>query len=140
MAYDFDKVIDRQNTGSIKADYAQCKKIYKDMPRDFVPMWVADMDFSTAPAVTRAIKQRASHELYGYLSLDDEFFKSIIWWQKARHNVDMQQKDFIEFPGIVSALASCVNAFTNEGEGVIIYMRLFYINISNVFPLRLFFI
>lgn len=77
MKYDFDTVVPRRGTNSYKWD---------SMPReDILPMWVADMDFRTAPAVTDAIRKRAGHGIFGYTRVPDSYYEAVTNWFERRH-------------------------------------------------------
>ena len=83
MKYDFDTVVDRRNTGSLKWDVRENE----------LPMWVADMNFETVPTITQAIIERAAHPAFGYFSPTKEYYSSIINWHKTRNLVkDLTQK------------------------------------------------
>ena len=81
MKFDFDTVIDRRNTHSIKWDLPRV--LYND--DDILPMWVADMDFNTAPCVIEAVKHRAELGVFGYMHRSDAFADAVVDWLKRRH-------------------------------------------------------
>ena len=86
MKYDFDEIIDRKCTDSIKWDVADGE----------LPMWVADMDFKTAPSVLKAIEDRAAHGIFGYGDVTDEWYRAYGEWWKNRHSFELQ-KDWLIF-------------------------------------------
>ena len=86
MAYDFDKIVDRSNTNSMKWNVAEGE----------LPMWVADMDFETAPAIMEAISKRAQHGCFGYTEIPDAWYQAYIDWWKIRHDFTME-KDWLSF-------------------------------------------
>ncbi len=118
----FDKKIHRENTSSIKYDGLQ-RYFGKEGVK---PLWVADMDFQTPKFIKEAIIKRAEHQIYGYQNLDDDFYHSIITWQKKRNNWKIE-KEWINFvPGVVPALSCCVEAFSNEEDEVIIQTPVYH--------------
>ena len=78
--YDFDQIIDRKNTNSIKVDSLQ--DVFGS--DDLIPLWVADMDFLSPPEITNAMKQRVEHGIFGYFKPDEDYYASIINWIKSR--------------------------------------------------------
>lgn len=110
MSYDFDTVIDRRNTDSLKWNVAENE----------LPMWVADMDFQTAPEIIEAIRKKVDFGVYGYSIVSDAWYDVYIgWWQK-RHGFTMQ-KDWLVFcTGVIPALSSIVRKITTPAEKVLI--------------------
>jgi len=82
MQYNFDKIIDRDNTASVKFDLRE--KVFGN--QDVIPMWVADMDFETPVFIIHALKKRLEHPILGYSYRPDSYFQSIINWVKRRHH------------------------------------------------------
>lgn len=116
MNYDFDKITDRQYTGSIKWDFNQ--RIFGR--EDILPLWVADMDFQAPEAVVEALVNRARHGIYGYSDGMEGYYKAIIDWMQVRHGWEIQ-RDWITFsPGIVPALNELVRSLTIPGEKILI--------------------
>ncbi len=122
MKYDFDKVVDRTGTESLKWVYP--RKVLK--VEDALPMWVADMDFEAPPAVVEAIRRRAAHGIYGYPLIPPSFWQAAIDWLKRRHGWDVRKDWMAKTPGIVPALNYCVRAFTKPGDGVIIQTPVYF--------------
>ena len=116
LSYDFDKIIDRKNTASIK--YDRTKAVFgRD---DVLPMWVADMDFETADFIIDAIQNRLKHKILGYTFRKKEFNQSFVNWAKTRYNWEVQQ-EWLDFsPGVVAGLAVSVLAFTEKNDKIII--------------------
>jgi cysteine-S-conjugate beta-lyase len=122
MKYNFDEIIDRRNTACIKWDFSK-EFIGED---DVLPMWVADMDFRTPEFVSRAIKARAEHEIYGYSARPAGYFQSIINWLHKKHQWKVE-KDWIIFsPGIVPAVNFAVLAFTKPGDEIIVQPPVYF--------------
>ncbi len=128
--WDFDEIIDRNNTNSVKYDL----RTLKFGKENIIPMWVADMDFKTPPFIVDAVKKRANHEIYGYTFRKTGFYKSLIRWMKYKHDWNVK-KNWITFsPGVVSALSAAVLAFTSPGDKIIVQPPVyfpFYSSIQN---------
>lgn len=116
MKYNFDEVIDRRGTSAIKVEGV--KEIWgRD---DLLPLWIADMDFATAPFVTEAIRRRLENPVLGYTAKPDSYYQAIINWNKSRYGLDVE-KEMIHFvPGIVPGLGMALNTFTQPGDKVMI--------------------
>lgn len=110
MRYDFDKVIDRRGTASLKWD----------VPERELPMWVADMDFETVPEVKEALRERAEHGVFGYSIMPKEWGISYASWWKNRHGIDIDPQSFIFATGIVPAISSAVRKLTTPAENVLV--------------------
>ena len=116
MAYNFDEIINRENSGSLKYDIRK-QKFAKE---DVIPMWVADMDFRTPDFIVDALKQCAEKDIFGYFLFPDSYYKSIINWVKRHHQWEIQ-KDWISYcPGVVPALSLAVLAYTQPGDKIIV--------------------
>ena len=90
--YDFDKVIDRRNTNSVKWDILS--KEGKDS-EGIIPMWVADMDFCVAPAITEEMQKVIDRQIYGYQFNDDEYAETIVSWMHKRHHYDIEKDSIL---------------------------------------------
>ncbi len=121
--YDFDKVIDRRNTGSLKWDVAENE----------LPMWVADMDFQTAPQIIEALSKRVAHGVFGYSIIPDEWSKSYMSWWKRRHGLDIEKDSLIFCTGVVPAISSTVRKLTTPGENVLIMTPVYNIFFNSIF-------
>lgn len=115
MEFDFDNVLERNGTGSRKWDGV--KEVFG---AEVLPLWIADMDFSSPPAVTKALLDRAAHPIYAYNTQEESLYEAIIDWNKRRHGWEISRECLILTPGVVPALTLSLYAFTQEGEGVII--------------------
>jgi cystathionine beta-lyase len=116
LKYDFDKIIDRTGTESLKWVYP--RKVLG--VEEAIPMWVADMDFEAPPAVIEALRRRVDHGVFGYPLVPPSFKEAAIGWLKRRHGWEVEKKWMAVTPGIVPALNYCVRAFTCPGDPVII--------------------
>lgn len=112
MTYNFDKLIERRGTGCVKWDETPDK--------DIIPMWIADMDFPVAPAIQEAIKRRASHPVFGYTYVQDDFYNAVISWFKRRHQWPIQREWMLYTTGVVPAISVAIKALTLPGERVLI--------------------
>ncbi len=112
----FDQVIDRVNTNSVKWDM---REQYLG-GADVLPLWVADMDFRSPPAVTAALIERAQHPIYGYAARPERMFKAIQHWNQTRHHWEIPQEQLVINPGVVFALNVAVRAFTQAGDGIVV--------------------
>jgi len=128
MRYDFDKVVNRFNTESVKWDLVKEKYGNKDV----IPMWVADMDFEVAKPISEAIKKRASHEIYGYTLKGESYYEAVINWMDRHHNWHIK-KEWINYtPGIVPALNYIIRTYANTGDEIIIQTPVYHPFYSSV--------
>lgn len=124
MKYDFDEIINRKNTDSMKWSSDYLAENFES--GDAIPLWVADMDFRTAQPIIDALVARAQHGIYGYALAGDEFYDAIVNWQRRRNSWEIS-KDWILFsPGIVPALGHIVKTFCEPGDNVIIQSPVYY--------------
>jgi cysteine-S-conjugate beta-lyase len=122
MRYDFDTVLDRRHTHSLKWDH--CRDAFG--LDDVIPMWVADMDFAAPPTVVEAVERRAAHGAYGYVSVPRSFWESAIEWLQRRHRWAVDRRWLRRAPGVVPALSLSVHAFTEPGDGVVVQTPVYY--------------
>ena len=115
--YNFDKVIDRSNRGARKIDYP----LLCGESKDTIQMWIADMDFETAPCVKDALKDLVDYGVFGYSDFDKKYFDTVISWFKERYNYDVKRDEIVRTPGVIFALAMAVRAFTKENDSVLIF-------------------
>ena len=116
MKYNFDEVIDRSNSDCSKIE--NLKLIFGR--EDIIPLWVADMDFKTPPAITRALMKRVEHGLFGYTVQSDDYFNSIINWLNRRHNWIVNKEDICYVPGVIKGFSFAIEDFTEVGDNIII--------------------
>ena len=124
MKYNFDEVIDRKNTDSMKWSASYLEQHFGSA--DCVPLWVADMDFRTAQPVIDAVTERAGHGIYGYALPCDEFYEAVIKWQKRRNGWEVKKEWIVFSPGVVPALWHIVRTFCSPGEKVILQSPVYY--------------
>lgn len=124
MKYDFDEVINRKETDSIKWDSAILEMMFG--APDLLPFWVADMDFKVAQPIIDAIIKRAEHGIYGYSKKTDSYYDAIINWTRRHFNWEIK-KEWIEFtPGIVPAINYLIQTFCMPGDKVLIQQPVYY--------------
>lgn len=118
--YNFDQVINRKNTNSVKYDGD------KMQDPQMIPMWVADMDFETLPKVKEALVKRAEHGIFGYANPTDSYLESVVQWMHTRHDFDIEKEWIVPTPGIVTALKLAVRALTKENDHIMIMKPVYY--------------
>ena len=116
MKYNFDEIIDRRGTESVKWD-AVSERWGRN---DLLPMWVADMDFRTPSFVMNALRKRLEHEVLGYTFACEEWYTSIINWLQSRHGWKVKREELTFMPGIVRGLAFAIQCFTEKGDKVMV--------------------
>lgn len=112
MKYDFDTNISRRGTNSYKWDSAKDDRV--------LPMWVADMDFQTAPAIVNALQRRVEHGIFGYTRVPDEYYEAVTYWFARRHHLQIQHEWLIYTSGVVPALSAVIKALTVLGDKVLV--------------------
>ena len=112
MKYDFDEIIPRRHTNSYKWDSAA--------DSDVLPLWVADMDFRTAPAITEALADRVGHGIFGYTRVPDEYYEAVCAWFKRRHGWAIEKEWMIYTSGVVPAVSAVIKALTVPGDKVLV--------------------
>ena len=111
MKYDFDKITQRRGTNSYKWDSTDDKEV--------LPMWVADMDFPTAPCIINALEKRVEHGIFGYTRVPEEYYDAVISWFSRHHHWKPKREWFIYTSGVVPALSAVIKALTNVGDKVL---------------------
>jgi cystathionine beta-lyase len=122
MKYNFDRVIDRRNTNSLKYDFAE----ERGRPKDILPLWVADMDFATPAEVTKALKEKAEHGIFGYSEPKRPYFDALHGWYLKRHGWDVNTDKMVLSCGVVYAICTFIRILTKEGDGVIVCQPVYY--------------
>lgn len=115
--YDFQSVIDRHDTNSLKWDYFG----------DDLPMWVADMDFKVAPAIEKAILKRANHPVYGYTIVPDELSDAYINWWDRRYDFKMSREDMAYSIGVMPSISSMIRCLTDVGDEILIQTPVYHV-------------
>jgi len=122
MEYNFDKIINRAGTHSLKWDF--CEKLTGE--KEILPMWIADMDFEAPEPVVEAIRKWTEHGIFGYTERSDTYYDAVIQWMKKRHDWEVH-KEWITFtPGVVPSINIAVQAFSQPGDKVILQPPVYY--------------
>ena len=121
MEYNFDRIIDRQDTWSIKYNMTAYGK-----PPDVLPLWVADMDFQAPPGVIEALREQSLHGIYGYSNTDGSYFEILRKWFARRLGWAVEEDWLCKTPGVVSAIYTAVRAFTEPGQSVMIQQPVYH--------------
>ena len=124
VTIDFDRIIDRRNTHSSKWDSMQAS--YGVSPDTGIPMWVADMDFRPPQQVDAALAAEMAHGVYGYYDNPASYAAALSGWMELRHNWRVDPSWLLQTHGLVNALALCISAFSNPGEGVIVFSPVYH--------------
>ena len=122
MKYDFDTVTDRRGTASYKWDVADGE----------LPMWVADMDFKTAPEIREALARRLGHGVFGYNDVPDEWYDAYIGWWRDRHGLTIERDWLVFCTGVVPAISSTVRKLTTPNENVVIQTPVYNIFFNSI--------
>ena len=122
MPVDFDTVPNRRGTNCFKYDFAR----EMGMPEDVLPLWVADMDFPTAPAVLERLHALAEHGIFGYTGVKDAYFSAVHNWYAQRFSWETQRSWLVTTPGVVFAIASAIRALTQKGDAILIQQPVYY--------------
>ena len=122
MKYDFDTPVNRRDTGSLKWD----------VPENELPMWVADMDFRTAPEIIEAFRRRVEHGVFGYTVVSEEWYSAVRNWWHKRHSFQIEKDWLIFCTGVVPALSSAVRKLTTAGENVLIQTPVYNIFFNSI--------
>ncbi len=115
--YDFDEIVNRRGSGSVKWDSRPPFGIPDD---DVIPLWVADMDFKAAPFILDALKKRVEHGVFGYVNVPDSYYDAVISWFAARHGWEMKREWILYTTGVVPALSAVIKAFCKPSDKVIV--------------------
>ncbi len=126
IKYDFTTIMDRHGMDAIAVDSLGVSPGFTpDAPKegfDFIPMWVADMNFPTVPSIPKAIMERAAHPAYGYFLLTEEYYDAIIRWHKLRNGVQGLAKEHIGYEnGVLGGVISALCAFASPGDAVLLH-------------------
>lgn len=122
MPYNFDEPVNRRNTHSLKWDVKEQE----------LPMWVADMDFQTAPEIQGAIRERAAHGIFGYSIVPEEWYQAYMGWWERRHHFSMEKEWLVFCTGVVPAISSMVRKLTTAGENVLVQTPVYNIFFNSI--------
>ncbi len=122
MKYDFDQVTDRRNSNSLKWDVAENE----------LPMWVADMDFQTAPEIRDALEKRVAHGVFGYNIVPDEWYEAYCGWWRKNHHFEPDREWLMFSTGVVPTISSVVRKLTTPGENILIQTPVYNIFFNSI--------
>ena len=123
MKYDFDNVIDRRGTGSLKWD----------VPENELPMWVADMDFQTAPCIREALAAKVEHGIFGYSIIPDEWADAYVNWWGSRHGFQIDREWLVFCTGVIPAISTAVRKLTTPAENVVVQTPVYNIFFNSIY-------
>ena len=122
MKYDFTSILDRNGKDAIAVEHIPIPGAQVKEGFDRIPMWVADMNFPTAPTVVEAMMERVQHPAYGYFDPTDEYFDAIIQWQEKRNGVTGLRPEHIGYEnGVLGGVISALNVFCSRGDNVLVH-------------------
>ena len=122
MSSQFDTIINRKNTNSLKYDFA----VERGRDENILPLWVADMDFMVAPEIIEALEKSVKHGIYGYSESKKDYFEAVQKWFLEKHHYSLQEEWLVKTPGVVFAIAQAIRAYTKEGDYVLIQSPVYY--------------
>lgn len=120
--FDFDKVIPRKGTNSLKYDFS----VELGKGEDVLPLWVADMDFPTAPAILESLQKKVSHGIFGYSEGKEDYFQAVSGWYEKHFQWKVKKSWLVKTPGVVFAVAAAIRVFTEEGDAILIQQPVYY--------------
>ena len=122
MKYDFTTIMDRSGKDAIAVDIIPIPGVEVKEGFTKIPMWVADMNFATAPTIQEAVIERTKHPAFGYFLPSEEYYNAIINWQQVRNGVAGIEKEHIGYEnGVLGCVASALNALTSQGEPILVH-------------------
>lgn len=122
MTYDFDCVIDRRDTDSVKWGFLEAW----DKGAETLPLWVADMDFQAPPCVREALRRAVDHGIFGYSAPRRDYFEAVSGWFARRFGWEPEEDWLVTTPGVVFAIAVAIQALTEPGDGVLVQTPVYY--------------
>ena len=122
MKYNFDKETNRFNTSSYKWDVKENE----------LPMWVADMDFETSPAIVKGFKKRIDHGVFGYVALSDDFYNSYIYWFKNRHHFNIKKEWIIFSTGVIPTISSAIRRVSEVANNIVVMTPVYNIFFNSI--------
>lgn len=122
MQFDLDTVIDRKGTNSLKYDFAK----ERGKREDVLPLWVADMDFKTAPPILEKLEKVVAHGIFGYSEGKEDYFRAVAAWYQKHFDWNVKKSWLVKTPGVVFAIAAAIRAFTQEGDAVLLQQPVYY--------------
>ncbi len=120
--YNFNTIIDRRNTSSLKYDFS----VERGYPADVLPLWIADMDFPTAEPILDALHKAVSHGIFGYSEVKKEYYEAVSGWFQRHLGWKPKSEWLVKTPGVVFALALAIRSLTNPSDSVMIQTPVYY--------------
>lgn len=117
MNFDFDTLINRKGTNSVKWD----------LDANALAMWVADMDFELAPCIQKALQKRLKHPVFGYNLIPSSFYESIIWWWQNYHGVKFDRKSLVFSHGVVPAISAMIRVLSQKGDRILVQSPVYHV-------------
>ncbi len=124
--WNFDLIINRRGTNSVKWSKQFLKRIFGEIDDDFIPLWVADMDFNCPPCIKDEIIKRAEHQLYGYTFTKKNDYQSLISWYILQHNWEIENQWICATPGVIPAINFIIQKFSDPGDKIILQTPVYY--------------
>ncbi len=124
--WNFDKIIDRSNTGSMKWEPSVLRVKFGKGRENLLPLWVADMDFLSPTVVRQAMEERLAHQIYGYTMIDAGYSEALISWYQRRHQWTIKKEWVLTSPGVVPATNYLIQRFSSPGDKVLIQTPVYY--------------
>lgn len=122
MSYNFNQIIERKNTLSLKYDFSK----ERGKPENILPLWVADMDFMTTDGVIKELKKYVEHGIYGYSDNKEDYFKAIQNWYQKYFQWHLKPSWLVKTPGVVFAIAAAIRAYTKTKDSIIVQTPVYY--------------
>lgn len=122
MLYDFNEIIERKGTNSLKYDFT----VERSKPEDVIPLWVADMDFRAPHAVAEALIKACEHGVFGYTEVKHPYFQALHDWYLKHFQWDTQDSWLVKTPGVVFAICTAIRAYTEPGDSILIQRPVYY--------------
>ncbi|ERT10607.1 hypothetical protein O185_23875 [Photorhabdus temperata J3] len=116
--HDFNQIIDRHNTGSVKWDFLD--RYLQLNQTDLLPMWISDFDFQCPEEIRQALHTRVNHGIFGYSERDDNYYQAAIDWFSKRHQLTLCRDWFTSIEGVIPGLALLLQMLSKPGEGVVV--------------------
>lgn len=117
MNFNFDSLIDRKGTNSVKWD----------LKKNALAMWVADMDFELAPCIQNALQKRLKHPVFGYNLIPPQFYESIVWWWQTYHKVKIDKNSLVFSSGVVPAISAMIRVLSQKGDKILVQSPVYHI-------------
>ncbi len=111
MTYNFDEIIPRRGTNSMKWDASE--------DSEMLPLWVADMDFRVAPCIQKVLQRRLDHGIFGYVQVPDSYYEAVVKWFGRRHGWHFEKEHIIYTSGVLPAIAAILQSLTKPGDRVL---------------------